>query len=192
MSTGRPPDGSNPDRCPSPRASRSAASFGRPVAASPFGLEFIGCRATLEGFMLPCPSCCTGWVPVLPDGTQFGYRLASEAGCSDGCDGPSVAWWHAWRMGELPPRAQPDERAKRYALGCIKRALVDIPDKPTLAQLKGAAFEIGSWLQAGGLDTGPAAHALLGAAKRAGLDDQAMVLASAVSAGRARPGRIPA
>jgi hypothetical protein len=62
-----------------------------------------------------------------------------------------------------------------------------------VAELRRAAFAAGGWLEAGQPPAGPVAAALLGAARRAGLDPTSLVqeLAAAVLAGRARPGRTP-
>ena len=163
-----------------------------PGGAPPSGLEFLDCRGTYMCWVIPCPCCCAGWSAVLPDGTEFGYRVAVEFGCNLGCDPELVAWWHAWRCGTLPPRPEPDDRARRYAAGAIRRELGDLPDRPTLPDLRRRAYRIGQWLAAGGLDVDGAAHALVAAAERAGLADQVGILADAVTAGRAKPARIPA
>lgn len=162
-----------------------------PGGCPPSGIEFLGCRGTIVCWAIPCPACLEGWCAVLPDGTEFGYRLAVEYGCSAGCEPAAVAWWHAWRCGALPPRAAPDDRARRYAVGAIRRELAELPEQPTLPQLRAKAYKIGSWLEAGGLEADGAAQALVAAAERAGLADQALVLADAVTAGRAKPARVP-
>jgi hypothetical protein len=163
-----------------------------PGGVPPSGLEFLGAKGTLKCWLLPCPACLTGWVPIAPDGTRFGYRLAVEIGCSDGCDVPEVAWWHSLQCGVLPPPEPPDpDRARRYARACIRRILVDIPERPTIEGLRAASYKIGGWLQAGGIPADGAASALLGAAARAGLTDVGWILAEAMTAGRARPGRVP-
>jgi len=68
----------------------------------PDGFEFFHARTTVKGWFLPCPACCRGWVPIVPDGD--GYRLGAEVGCSRGCAPEQLSWWHLWRLGELPPR----------------------------------------------------------------------------------------
>ena len=130
----------------------------------------------------------------MPDGTEFGYRFAIEVGCSAGCEPPEVAWWHAWRLGEPPPRAAPDERARRYATAAVRRQLEQLPDRPTREHLRAAAYQAGGWAAAGELDVEPIASTLLAAARRGGVDDPDIAdkLAMAFLAGRARPGRVPA
>lgn len=160
----------------------------------PDGFEFLGAVATEECFLMVCPACLIGWVAIVPDGTRFGYRLASEIGCSAGCDPPEVAWWHLWRLGELPPPPPPGERARRYAAGAIRRTLADLPERPSRDQLRRVAFDAGRWLEAGGLSTNAVARVLLDAAGRAALDGPALSaeLAASIQAGRAQPGRVPA
>jgi hypothetical protein len=161
----------------------------------PCGFEFLGAKATVKSWLLPCPACCLGWVPLMPDGTSDGYRLAAEIGCSVGCEAPAVFWWQAWRLGELLARepAQADERAQRYARGALRRILGELPDRPTVPELRRAAFAAGRWLAAGDLPADPVARALLAAAARAGLDPIAVAnkLAADLVAGCARPGRLP-
>lgn len=163
-----------------------------PGGAPPSGLEFVGCRGTQECFVVPCPVCLEGWAAVLPDGSEFGYRLAHEYGCSAGCEPELVAWWRAWRCGVLPPRLEPNDRARRYAAGAIRRELADLPERPTMPQLRAKAYRIGQWLAAGGLDADGAAGALVAAAERAGLAEHVLTLADVMTAGRAKPARIPA
>jgi hypothetical protein len=182
-----------PDPLPFPAGEPERGEQWAPGGAPPAGLAFLGCQGTLEAWLAPCPCCCRGWVPVLPlgDADPYAYRLAVEAGCSRGCEPPAVAWWHAWKMGDLPPPVPPDDRAERYARGAIRRLLAALPERPSLARLKAAAFWAGQWLAAGRLPTEPVADALLHAAVRAGLDEHVEALASAVTAGRAKPGRVP-
>jgi hypothetical protein len=109
-----------------------------------------------------------------------------------GCDAPEILWWQNWRLGDLPALepGEPDERARRYATGALRRILGELPDHPSLPQLRRAAFTVGTWLDASGLSVDLIAETLLGAAARAGLDPIAIapVLAAALTAGRARPG----
>jgi hypothetical protein len=93
---------------------------------------------------MSCPSCVDATVAVVPDGTE--WRLASEIGCSGGCDETSIIWWHFWRLGELPPPLPPDDRQRRYAQGAVRRILADIPDQPTAAYLRRAAYEVGRFV----------------------------------------------
>jgi hypothetical protein len=163
-----------------------------PGGAPPTGLEFLDCRGTLMCWVVPCPACLEGWSAVLPDGTEFGYRLAHEYGCSLGCEPPDVLWCHLLRCGILPPRPEPGERARCYALAAARRELAEVAQRPTLAQLKSTGYRVGQWLAAGALDVDSAAQALVGAAQRAGLADQILTIADAVTAGRAKPARVPA
>ena len=82
---------------------------------------------------------------------------------------------------------------QRRAAGIVRRILKDLPDQPTKRQLTGAAYQAGGWLETGKLMAAPVADALLAAADRAGFDPDtiAPVLADALTAGRARPGRLP-
>jgi hypothetical protein len=112
-----------------------------------------------------------------------------------GCDAPEILWWQNWRLGDLPALepGEPDERARRYATGVVRRILGELSDVPSVRQLRRAAFVVGNWLDASGLPVELIAEALMGAAARAGLDpiSIAPVLAAALTAGRARPGRVP-
>src|SRR4051794_8167283 len=125
----RNPDGGRdvvePGPLPFPEGEPEFGEAWAPGGVKPFGLEFLGCRDTLNGFLCPCPTCLVGWCAVLPDGTEFGYRLGVEYGCSDGCEPKLVAWWHAWRMGELPPKQEPSEGQRRYARGAVRRSIGD-------------------------------------------------------------------
>ena len=69
----------------------------------PDGFEFLGAKPAPGGrwWRYLCPACCGATVAVIPDGT--GWRLASEIGCSRGCEPSAIEWWHAWRRGDLPP-----------------------------------------------------------------------------------------
>jgi hypothetical protein len=99
----------------------------------PLGFEFRRAVSTVRCWMMPCPSCLVGWVPLVPDRSRFGYRLASEVGCSgdfgdpdwpnNGCEPEHVAWWFAWKAGELPPLPEPDDRQRAYARGAVRNAL---------------------------------------------------------------------
>jgi hypothetical protein len=155
----------------------------------------MAAAATQVCFLQPCPANCPGWVPVVPDGSRFGYRLAAEVGCTRGCDAPKILWWQNWRLGDLPALepGEPDERARRYATVVVRGILGELPDVPSLRQLRRAAFAIGNWLDTSRLPVELIADLLLCAAARAKLDpiSVAPVLAAAVTAGRARPGRVP-
>jgi hypothetical protein len=134
-------------------------------------------------------------VPLLPDGSWYGYRLAAEIECSQGCEAPEILWWQGWRLADLTAHepVEPDERARRYAAGALRRILGELPEVPTERQLTGSAYQTGRWLETGRLPAEPVAGTLLAAAARAGLDPVTIApkLAAALTAGRARPGRLP-
>jgi hypothetical protein len=161
----------------------------------PLGFEFRRAVATVRCWMLPCPSCGVGWVPLVPDGTRFGYQLAGEVGCSGdfadpnwpnaGCEPEHVAWWFAWKAGELPSLPELDDRQRAYARGAVKNALA--------AALKGenplaAARDAGRFATAAGYD-----HEELGTAfaVAAGERVEPHQLLNAILIGAATPGRIP-
>ena len=166
-----------------------------PAGTPPDAFEFLGAVATARCWMYPCPCCCEGWVALLPDGTPYGYRIEAEPGCSDGCGGPDVAWWQLWRLMCLPPHELPaaSGRATAYARAVIRRQLADIPSRPTEDVLRRAAYQLGRWLEAGGLSADLVAPALLAAAERGGMERAriAPALSAAVTAGRAQPARAP-
>jgi hypothetical protein len=128
----------------------------------------------------------------VPDGTRFGYRLAAEIGCSRGCEAPEVLWCQSLLLSKLV-ELEPDERARRYARGTIRGILGQLPELPTMPQLCRATFAVGNWLDASGLSVERIAEALLDAAARTGFDPIAIApeLDAALTAGRARPGRLP-
>ena len=155
----------------------------------------MGAVQTVRCWMYPCPACCQGWVALLPDGTQYGYSIATSLGCSTGCSGPDIAWWQLWRLGCLPPRdvVPATARARAYARAVIRRQLAELPAAPTAEQLRKTAYQLGRWLEAGNLSADLVAPALLAAGKRSGLGREVLAspLAAAVTAGRADPARVP-
>lgn len=154
-----------------------------PGGSPPAGLEFLGCRAALEAWLLPCPACLEGWVLIAPDGTRFGYRLAVETGCSAGCEPPLVAWWRAWRLGDLPPPEPPSERQRRYAHAAVRNALDDVlRGKDPI----GRARDAGRFAEAAGFEL----QSLAAAFARTGRVQFHDVLASLL-AGAATPARLP-
>jgi hypothetical protein len=160
----------------------------------PDPLLFYRATPTLHGWVASCPACVAAWVLLVPSRDGTDYEVAIEDGCSGGCDPALVAWWASWRAAVLPSRElrePPDERARRYAAACIRRILAELPDRPTLAELRRAAFLTGSWCEAGGLPADAAAAALARAATRAGIANAVEALALALAAGRAKPGRGP-
>jgi hypothetical protein len=163
----------------------------------PAGLDFLGAVPTARAWLLPCPSCVQGWALLAPSAVDpHGYDLDLTAGCSRDCSSDEVAWWWLWRRCEMPPARNPgppDERARRYARGAVRLILGELPDRPSERQLTNAAYQAGRWLQAAALPVEPVATALLAAGRRAGLapDTLAPKLAAALTAGRARPGRLP-
>ena len=113
--------------------------FWCPGHVPPDGFEFMGAVVTKACWFLPCPvDCCPGWVPLVPDGSRFGYRLAAEDGCTRGCEAPEILWWQNWRLGDLPAleRGEPDERARRYATGVVRRILGELSDVPRASREK--------------------------------------------------------
>ena len=174
---------SRPDPLPFDPGEPERGEMWSPGGAPPAGLEFLGCRGTLMCWFVPCPTCCVGWVPVVPDGSEFGYRTAVEIGCSAGCDPPAVAWWHYWRLGILPPAPDPTEAQQRYARGAVRRALDDVFNgKDAIARARDA----GRFAEAAGLEFEPLANAFA----KAGAVPVTAVLPQLL-AGAATPARLP-
>lgn len=171
------------------------AKMRRPDGRPPCGYTFMGAKATVDGYLLPCPLCWRGWVPLAPNRHEpDGYRLAVEVGCSRGCDDAAeMMRAHLLCLSKLSPPPPPSARERAYATACARRILRDLPARPSLPRLRSAAHELGSWLEAGDLDEQAALAALLNAAARNGLDrtDAGPVLGAALASGRLQPGRLP-
>jgi hypothetical protein len=149
------------------------------------------------GWHIRCPSCLEGRVALDPElEDKFGYRLAPEP-CTAGCRPELIQWWHLWRLGELPPAPEPEERARRYALAVARGAIRDLahvpPGRDQARALTRAAYRIGQAEAAGELDRASIARALVRAGVMLGLS--AEVAASAarkgVGAGAAAPLKVP-
>jgi hypothetical protein len=122
----------------------------------------------------------------VPDGTSDGYRLAAEVGCSCGCDPAEVAWWWLWKLGELPAQA-PDQRQQRYARGAVRKILVELQENLNAAEVRHRAYRIGQLTAAAELDLEIVAAAL----KRTIHPSALHAATQALTAGRARPARLP-
>jgi hypothetical protein len=170
-----------------------------PQGAPPIGLEFLGARATIGGYLMPCPCCVRGWSLLVPDGTPYGYAIALTHGCSHGCEPEHIAWWQLWRSMEMPPEPEiaTDERSRRYATAAMRGELRELLERrpadplPGLARL---AYRAGQFTATAGFREDAALDDLLGVAVGLGLAPAAARprLAQALAAGQARPRSIPA
>jgi hypothetical protein len=166
-----------------------------PAGLPPDPFEFMGAVPSQKCWLYPCPSpWCGGWVALLPCGWDR-YQLAGEVGCSSGCDEDQVHRWQFWRLGVLvhDPAEDTDEEDRRRAAGIVCAIVRDLPELPCERQLISSAYRTGRWLGQSKLPSELVADPLLAAAARAGLDSIAIApkLAAALTAGRARPGRLP-
>lgn len=174
---------------------------GEPPAAAwaesglpPDGFSYLGARKTARAWLMPCPSCCRGWVPLAPDHHDAtGYRIAVEVGCSAGCDDPGeLTLMHFLRLGELPPRepVTADERAERYVRGAARHAARRIAQAADPArQLQREAFTLGGLAAGAGTDPAAVARALAVTARHVGVPAEIAVpiIGKYVRAGTARP-----
>lgn len=152
----------------------------------PCGFEFLGAKATVLGWLLPCPCCCQGWCALLPSVTDpCGYELAMTAGCSRGCHPEDIAWWHIWRQGELPPAI---EKPDRQAIARIRGAVIEAAerigaaaDKP--ATIKREALAIGALAARVGAPVSMVENGLAVAAAAAGCGGMMDTIVAAVAAG---------
>jgi hypothetical protein len=164
-----------------------------PAGLKPDAFEFVGALPAQKCWVYPCPCpWCGGWVALVPSGWDS-YEIAA-IGCSAGCDEDQVHRWQFWRLGV--PMYEPlpaDERTQRRAAGIVRAIIRDLPELPTERQLTGSAYRTGRWLGQSKLPSKLVADPLLAAAARAGLDPVTIApkLAAALTAGRARPGRLP-
>jgi hypothetical protein len=165
-----------------------------PLGTPPDGFEFMGAVPTRRCWMLPCPVCNVGWCPVVPDGTDHGYRLAAEIGCNAGCEAPDVAWCHLHQLGERPPRepVAPSEVDRLKVFGAARNATWRIVEaRDPVARLKSEAYRLGEYAGGKGVDPHPAARVLAVAARHAGIPVETAVAAitSSILVGCARPRR---
>src|SRR3954466_947498 len=146
-----------PDPLPLPDVGRPPRHRLCPEGTPPIGLEFLGVKATVGGYLMPCPCCVRGWALLVPTGEPYSYSVSLGHGCSRGCAGHDIAWWHAWRCMDLPPVPidPPDQRARRYGAAILRNELQRLREHPPaapLAVLKRAAYVGGQFLDTAGLD----------------------------------------
>ncbi len=162
--------------------------------------EFVlmSARPSHLGWHVQCPCCLLGRVALDPElEDEFGYRLAAEP-CTAGCEPELIQWWHLWRLGELPPPPEPEERARRYALAVAREAIRDLarvpPGRDPVRELARAAYRVGQAEATGGLDRTSIARALVKAGVMLGLSTEvaADVARKGVCAGAAVPLQVPA
>jgi hypothetical protein len=179
------PPGEPPRRC--------RASSGVP----PDGFEFLSAQRTTAGYFYPCPSCCQGWVLLVPSGHDpYGYEIGLSAGCSRGCDPDAIAHWQLIRLGEIPPPepVEETERSRRYIRGALRHALRRIlEDTDPAVRLRQEAYALGRLTAGASVDPGAVAQALASAAHAVGLPDEAAasVIKKHLLAGMAKPRGCP-
>jgi hypothetical protein len=110
----------------------------------PDGFLWLGAKATVRCWLLPCPACCQGWVPLVPSATDERDYAIGPIGCSRSCEHDAVARWHRLKTRQ-PEAFQPDERERRYARKVIENTLVEAAERP-----KRAALACGQWCASAG------------------------------------------
>src|SRR3954465_6478942 len=148
----------------------------------------------MRGTPLPFPRVRQGWCLLVPDGQPYGYTVSLGHGCSRGCAGPDIAWWHAWRCMDLPPEPAgvPDEKGRRYAVaavrGELRRLLERRPADPARG-LASVAFTAGQFMAATGVAQDTILADLLRVAAGLGTEPGTVraSLAQALAAGQAKP-----
>src|SRR5690242_17475470 len=188
-----------PDPLPLPGVGRPPRHRLCPEGTPPIGLEFLGAKATTGGYLLPCPACVQGWCLLVPDGQPYGYSISLQHGCSRGCAGPDIAWWHAWRCMDLPPEPAvvPDQKGRRYAVAAVRgemRRLLELRPADPVRGLSAVAFKAGQFMAATGFDQDIILSDLLRVAAGLGAEPAAVraSLAQALAAGQAKPRSAPA
>jgi hypothetical protein len=179
-------------------ADRPPGELWAPTGVPPAGFwALMRLTETRIGWLVTCASCLRGWCRLLPDpGDPSDYVLDLDQACSRDCDPGDIAWWHLWRLGEIPPRepVEADERHRRYVEGAARHAarrIVQAPDPATC--LRREAYELGRLAAGTGVNPALIAKALAAAAAHAGLPENALVTISKnVAAGTALPRRMPA
>jgi hypothetical protein len=164
-----------------------------PEGTPPDAFDFPGAKRTKLGWVYRCPCCSRGVVILRPTGQPYTYTIYAQASCSgEQCPPELILWWQELHCGRLPGLVgEPDERARRYASAVLRRVLADMPERPSAVDLKRSAFKAGQWIEASGVVVDQLAHSIMTAARRSGLGHLAGDLGDALTAGRAKPGRIP-
>ena len=188
-----------PDPLPLPDVGRPPRHRLCPEGTPPIGLEFLGAKATLGGYLLPCPCCVQGWALLVPTGEPYSYAVSLGHGCSRGCAGPDIAWWHAWRCMDLPPEPAVVARREGPAVRGGRGAERDAPAPRAQARRPGArprrvAFKAGQFMAASGFTQETILADLLRVAAGLGAEPGAVrtPLAQALAAGQAKPRSAPA
>src|SRR3954449_11525337 len=188
-----------PDPLPLPDVGRPPRHRRCPEGTLPIGLEFLGAKAAIGGYLLPCPACVQGWCLLVPTGEPYGYGVSLGHGCSRGCAGPDIAWWHAWRCMDLPPEPAvvPDEKGRRYAVAAVRnemRRLLELRPADPVRGLSTVAFKAGQFMAATGFGQDVILSDLLRVAAGLGAEPAAVrvPLARALAAGQAKPRSAPA
>src|SRR3954466_11985500 len=184
-----------PDPLPLPDVGRPPPHRRCPEGTPPIGLEFLGTKATLGGCLLPCPCRVQGWALLVPTGEPYSYTVSFGHGCSRGCAGPDIAWWHDWRCMDLPPEPAvvPDEKGRRYAVAAVRnemRQLLERRPADPARGLSAVAFRAGQFMAASGFTQETILADLLRVA--AGLGAEPGTVRASLAAGQAKPRSAPA
>jgi hypothetical protein len=65
-----------PDPLPLPDVGRPPRHRLCSEGTPPIGLEFLGAKATLGGYLMPCPCCVQGWALLVPTGEPYSYSVS--------------------------------------------------------------------------------------------------------------------
>ena len=146
-----------PDPLPLPDVGRPPRHRLCREGTPPIGLEFLGAKATLGGYLMPCPCCVQGWCLLVPDGEPYGYASASSTAARAAArvpTSPGGTPGAAWTCRRSPP-SSPDEKGRRYAVAAVRnemRQLLERRPADPVRGLSSVAFKAGQFMAATGFD----------------------------------------